>query len=1244
MKNEDFENCISSRNNQVLSPKMNFQSPQKLFIKCRNIDESEKEIITEINELETGRMNSKENDFFTPPKLSNDLFDSTIPNEDEVAKLLYDSENILNLDSIQVTNDSILNFSSLDENSNNENSSEKSPVDPLSLDNVNTVEMKNVLPNKSESRKNLNYDSDDESEDEEESEDEGEDDDDEDEEDSEEDDDDEDEDDEENEEIAEKLFKTQKNNSKKEILSTETIEKLNKLVIRLTHVVPPQHKVESTSGSRTLTRKEWKAFDKFSKRIRTKFTEKEDSIIRQNWKLFCKIHDWDENDVQSFLYLKHQGKIYIKSSLERKKFVQFLAKGLPYRTLFSVYTRFRFLFRNHAYHGRFTPEEDKKIMIFMNSSNVVRQCKISELSKILKRTHISIFKRYQKLLKAKTNRKRRNKQSQDKVVWTLELTEKFLVNLIKLTLSKNVNELENQKIPQVVWKEMKKRMGIEVNVLKYFWFGRLHLQLFSPDPIYLNDIKIKLIEFLYSLELKSTKEIKWAEVLNNFEGMTIFFLSDLTHRLLKHIKNKTTNFTESMNHLYEKIIPQLENNLKDKYLPRLCYKNKKLTVVDDIEEIESKNLSSNEDDSKLSKGQEKKEKKLRTLKKSDSTENKNLSSNEDDSKLPKEQDKKEKKLRTLKKSDSIENKNRASKENVNKLTKEVRNKERKLGNLKKESSEKENLDWSLSLREKFLKKLLELMISDDIGELKDALIHTVVWKEMTKYFPVHHSELENLWYNELHLQLYSPRPIYLNDVKIKLIELIYRKQFESEQEINWEIVCCSFDGFTKNFLSQVFNNLVDVAMKEKNFSKFADITKYLYETTLMEIKTGENDQFLPRIIFENGKIQFVDINLENDENYCKSENEIDDKWELLMTSKFREKFLKSLLRLNLSMKIEELKDAEIPDVVWMEMEKELKTDMKILMNLWYKEMHLQLFSPRPIYLNDIKICLIELIYNCRITDEKQINWDEISSHFDGMTEIFLSEIFVDLLNFASKEINSSKFTEIIKYLYETMFLKLKEGEFDKCLPRICFENDEIQVIDEKIENDVTCKREENVESEIANEMENFWTVPMREIFLECLLCVNLSETIEELKDAFIPGVVWKEMEKQLEIDRNILENLWYKELHLQLFSPRPIYLNDIKMYLIELIYKSEVTDFDDIDWNEISSHFDGMTTVFLSQVFQELVESTSKIINSKKFCDIIDYMNEITFNEIKNSSSDQMLPQIIFNNGKISTVESEKKS
>lgn len=59
--------------------------------------------------------------------------------------------------------------------------------------------------------------------------------------------------------------------------------------------------------------------------------------------------------------------------------------------------------------GRFTPEEDKKIMIFMNSSNIDKRSKICELSKILRRTYISIFKRYQTLLEAKTNKKRRNK-------------------------------------------------------------------------------------------------------------------------------------------------------------------------------------------------------------------------------------------------------------------------------------------------------------------------------------------------------------------------------------------------------------------------------------------------------------------------------------------------------------------------------------------------------------------------------------------------------------------------------------------------------------------------------------------------------------------------------------------------------------------------------------------------------------------------------------------------------------------
>lgn len=79
-------------------------------------------------------------------------------------------------------------------------------------------------------------------------------------------------------------------------------------------------------------------------------------------------------------------------------------------------------------------------------------------------------------------------------MWKLSLSEIFLENLIKVTSSKKAKCLKNKKIPQAIWNKLKIKMGIEANVLKNYWFGKLHFQLFSPNPIYLNDIKIRLIE------------------------------------------------------------------------------------------------------------------------------------------------------------------------------------------------------------------------------------------------------------------------------------------------------------------------------------------------------------------------------------------------------------------------------------------------------------------------------------------------------------------------------------------------------------------------------------------------------------------------------------------------------------------------------------------------------------------------------------------------------------------------------
>ena len=62
------------------------------------------------------------------------------------------------------------------------------------------------------------------------------------------------------------------------------------------------------------------------------------------------MHDWDVKVTQPFSQFKIGGKTsYVRKKLtERLKFVQFLADGLPYRTLYSVHHRFRNLYESNV--------------------------------------------------------------------------------------------------------------------------------------------------------------------------------------------------------------------------------------------------------------------------------------------------------------------------------------------------------------------------------------------------------------------------------------------------------------------------------------------------------------------------------------------------------------------------------------------------------------------------------------------------------------------------------------------------------------------------------------------------------------------------------------------------------------------------------------------------------------------------------------------------------------------------------
>ena len=59
--------------------------------------------------------------------------------------------------------------------------------------------------------------------------------------------------------------------------------------VKLIHKVPIQHKIEHTTGSKILTKKEKELFLKYASLKSGVFTSNEDKIIMDNWKKFCEV-------------------------------------------------------------------------------------------------------------------------------------------------------------------------------------------------------------------------------------------------------------------------------------------------------------------------------------------------------------------------------------------------------------------------------------------------------------------------------------------------------------------------------------------------------------------------------------------------------------------------------------------------------------------------------------------------------------------------------------------------------------------------------------------------------------------------------------------------------------------------------------------------------------------------------------------------------------------------------------------
>ncbi|GJQ68687.1 hypothetical protein Trydic_g17227 [Trypoxylus dichotomus] len=177
----------------------------------------------------------------------------------------------------------------------------------------------------------------------------------------------------------------------------EENEKLRQLTVNITWDVPLSHTIETRISS-CATKQQEEQFRSLGIKFKNGyFTKKEDEQIKKNFKQFCMEHGlkYDAKPFLRFLY----GQEPILKKVERLKFARYLGRGLPYRRLFGIYSRFKILY-SALNKGRFTPEEDAVILKYMELLKFSNN-QFAELSKILNRPRPSIEKRYRLLCESR---------------------------------------------------------------------------------------------------------------------------------------------------------------------------------------------------------------------------------------------------------------------------------------------------------------------------------------------------------------------------------------------------------------------------------------------------------------------------------------------------------------------------------------------------------------------------------------------------------------------------------------------------------------------------------------------------------------------------------------------------------------------------------------------------------------------------------------------------------------------------
>ncbi|XP_072209018.1 transcription termination factor 1 [Excalfactoria chinensis] len=360
-----------------------------------------------------------------------------------------------------------------------------------------------------------------------------------------------------------------------ELLHTLTVLDLDTAKQELEEFIPhvgqlSDHSIRKMAG-RDLLR--FKQFKKQGVAIKFgRFTQKENNQIRKNVEDFLAITGIDSAEKLLFTSRYPEEKEAINRLKTEHLFCVKLAEGIP-RAWRLIYYRARKMFDPNNYKGRYTKEEKEKLKKY----HALHGNDWKKIAEMMSRSNLSVAMKYSEI-KSPINYGPWSKEEIQKLMHAVEeviVRRMKLENANFLSSSKKSHrnlQIDREKLFQKLpWTEIETKVGTRYwRQCKQKWTSVLTNKITKGQQLYRGtkglQASINLIQRLYDMKVEDANEINWEELSDTIGDVPGCYVQAKFYKLkVSYVPFwRTKTFSEIIDHLFEKTLPELEQRLEKK--------------------------------------------------------------------------------------------------------------------------------------------------------------------------------------------------------------------------------------------------------------------------------------------------------------------------------------------------------------------------------------------------------------------------------------------------------------------------------------------------------------------------------------------------------------------------------------------------------------------------------------------------------------------------------------------------------